>query len=61
MAIGVTVPEGRAVSGTQDFFAGVCDQSQLAIKYPDELVLMTVPMTLAGPSARSMTVTFTPK
>jgi hypothetical protein len=47
MAIGITTPEGRAVSGAQYFFACLGDQRQFAIEYPDELVLVAVPMTLA--------------
>jgi hypothetical protein len=52
MAIGITTPEGRAVPGAQCFFARIGDERQFAIGYPDELVLMAVPMTLAGPSTR---------
>ena len=49
MPIGITAPEGRAVSGAQCFFPRVGNQRQFAIEYPDEFVLKTVPMTLAGP------------
>ena len=52
MAIGITTPERRAVPGAQCFFTGVSHQRQLTIEHPDEFVLMTVPMTLAGPGAR---------
>jgi hypothetical protein len=52
MAIGITTPEGCAVSGAQCFFACVGDERQFAIEYPDELILMAVPMTLARPSTR---------
>jgi hypothetical protein len=51
-AIGVTAPEGRAVSGAQYFFARIRDEHHFAVEYPDELVLMAVPMTLARPSTR---------
>jgi len=52
MTIGIATPERRAISGAQNFFAGVGDQRQLAIEHPDEFVLMAMPMTLAGPSPR---------
>src|ERR1700730_14580198 len=52
MAVWITAPERRTVPGAQCFFAGVGDQCQLTIEHPDEFVLMTVPMTLAGPSTR---------
>ena len=51
MAIGITAPERRTVPSAQCFFAGVGDQRQLTIEHPDEFVLMTVPMALAGPRA----------
>jgi hypothetical protein len=52
MAIGIATPEGRAVSGPQCFFARVRDERQFSIEHTDELVLMAVSMTLAGPSTR---------
>jgi hypothetical protein len=49
MAIGITAPERRAISHTQCFFAGVCNQRELTLKHPDEFLLMAVPVALAGP------------
>ena len=51
MAIGIASPEGGAVPGAQYLFADVGDQRQLTIQHPDELVFVTVPVTLAGPVA----------
>src|SRR5258708_32241045 len=36
----------------QYLFAGVGDQYELALHYPDELILMGMPVTLAGPRTR---------
>ena len=52
VAIWIAAPERRTLPGAQSFFAGLGDQRQLAFEYPDKFVLMTVPMTLAGPSSR---------
>lgn len=52
MSVGVALPEGSAVAGAQYLFAGIGDQCQLAIQHPDELVLASMPVTLARPSAR---------
>jgi hypothetical protein len=51
MALGIAMPECGAIPGTQYFFTSVGDQSEFAVQDPDELVLMAVPVTLAGPGA----------
>src|ERR1700680_1609354 len=52
MPIGIPTPERGAVPGAQCFFAGVGDERQLTLEHPDKLVLVAVPVTLAGPSPR---------
>ena len=49
MTIGLATPEGGAIPGAQHLFAVAGDQRKFAIQYPDELILMGMPMTLAGP------------
>jgi hypothetical protein len=52
VTIGITTPERGAVPGAQYFFASVGYQRQLTIEYPNEFVLVAMPMTLTGPSSR---------
>src|SRR5262245_16545289 len=52
MAIAGSLWEGRALSCAQQRSTVVFDELQLALKYVDELVLVAVPVALAGPPTR---------
>ena len=51
MTVRIACLERSAIPGTENFLAGVGDESQFAFHYPNEFVLVTVPVTLAGPTA----------
>src|SRR5271170_614391 len=51
MAIRLTRLKGCTVAGAQDLLAGVGHEGQLALHYPNELILMAVPVALTGPTA----------
>ena len=42
--------EGSAVSHAQNLLTVIADERQLSVHDPDEFVLETVPVTLAGPA-----------
>jgi membrane dipeptidase len=51
VAIWITRLEGRTVAWPQELFAGVGYEGQLAFHNPNELVIMAMPVALAGPTA----------
>ncbi len=50
VAIRVTRLEGRTIAGLQGLFASIGHEGQLTLQHPNELVLMAVPVALAGPT-----------
>ena len=52
MTVWIACLERSAISGPQDLLAGIGDESQFAFQYPNEFILVTVPVALAGPAAR---------
>src|SRR5262249_42798384 len=52
VSIARALGEGRAIASAEKRLAVVLDQDKFALEDEDELVLMTVPMALAGPLAR---------
>ncbi len=52
MSVPIAGLEGRAVARAERLFPAIGDEDQLALQYHDKLILMGVPVPLAGPDAR---------
>src|SRR5262252_2905293 len=55
MPVAAAFREGRAVAGAQHSLAAILDQGEGAFEHIDELILVAMPVALAGPAARRQT------
>lgn len=61
MPVAAALRKGGAIRGAKNGLGVVLDKDELAFKHVDELVLVAVPVPLAGPLAGGSVMMFTPK